>query len=210
MSRKIRMVLVLFLIGEACWLSWDWGHKGIISPVGGAYFFHRIELPVPRFHQSDELWRNDLLGHTPGTLGHEGCAVSSAAMVLSYYGIHTDPKRLNEFLTLHDGYTDRGWIYWEKAADYLPDRIQKAYEDLPSYYLIDRNLLLGNPVIVRLRFPQGSTHFVVIVGKQGFDYLIADPGAGYEKGVYPLKELSTKIEALRFYKDISVASELRV
>jgi hypothetical protein len=77
-----------------------------------------------------------------------------------------------------------------------------VYEDLPSYFLIDSNLLRGNPVIVRVRLDNGVTHFVVIVGKRGFNYLIQDPGGGGENGIYPLRHLVPKIEALRFYERI--------
>jgi len=66
--------------------------------------------------------------------------------------------------------------------------------------LIDWNLLRGNPVIVRIRRPAGNTHFVVIVGKQGFNYLICDPGFKGDQGVYPFSELGAPIEALRFYR----------
>jgi len=54
---------------------------------------------------------------------------------------------------------------------------------------------------VRLR--SGVTHFVVIAGKDGFDYLVRDPGAGSAKGFYPLRELGSDIEALRFYEPIA-------
>ncbi len=47
-----------------------------------------------------------------------------------------------------------------------PDRVRHVYEDPPSYQLIDSNLARGNPVIVRVRFSSGVTHFVVIAGKQ--------------------------------------------
>ena len=82
-------------------------------------------------------------------------------------------------------------------------RLLPHYEDLPCYYLIDRNLLDRNPVIARLRYRNGITHFVVICGKEGFDYLIRDPGRGGEKGVYPLKEFGSAIEAIRFYRNPS-------
>lgn len=121
-------------------------------------------------------------------------------MVLASYGIDTDPGRLNRFLTRHNGFTPQGWLYWEKAAEFLPGRCEKAYEDAPSYARMDWNLLRGNPVIVRMRFPGGPTHFVVIAGKQGFDYLIRDPGAGAARGLYPLSDLTQQIEALRYYQ----------
>jgi len=178
----------------------SWGKRGVIEPSGGRYYFERFEIPVPLFRQADDRWRADLLGPTRGTLGAEGCAVASAAMVLASYGYDTDPQRLNAFLKTNDGFTPQGWLYWEKAAEFAGDRVRHAYEDLPSYDLIDANLARGNPVIVRLRLPNRITHFVVIAGKQGFDYLTRDPGAGAAKGLYPLREFGSRIEALRFYE----------
>ncbi len=178
----------------------SWGRKGIIEPSGGRYFFQRVELPVPPFRQADDRWRHDLLGPTRGTLGAEGCAVASAAMVLASYGTDTDPQRLNAFLKTNGGFTPQGWLYWEKAAEIAGPRVRHVYEDLPSYDLIDANLARGNPVIVRLRLPSRITHFVVIAGKQGFDYLTRDPGSGAAKGLYPLREFGSRIEALRFYE----------
>ena len=177
-----------------------WARKGKIEPSGGRYFFHRVELAVPSFRQGDDRWRHDPLGPTRNTLGAEGCAVASAAMVLASYGFDVDPQRLNRFCTEHGGFTPQGWLYWENAAEYEPGKVRMAYEDLPSYELIDDNLARGNPVIVRLRLPSGITHFVVIAGKDGFDYLTRDPGAGAAKGLYPLREFGSKIEALRFYE----------
>ncbi|HEY2343616.1 MAG TPA: C39 family peptidase [Chthoniobacteraceae bacterium] len=178
----------------------NWHYLGAIEPSGGAYFPIRLELPVPSFRQNDPRWGKDLLGPTSDTVGGAGCALSSAAMVMSYYGIDTDPQRLNQFLNEHEGYTPQGWIYWEKAADLAPDHVHKAYEDLPSYCLIDCNLLHRNPVIVRLKLASGTTHFVVIAGKQGYDYLTRDPGVAAGRGLYPLRERGSKIYALRFYE----------
>jgi hypothetical protein len=199
----IIFLLVLLIAVLAVHIDWTWKRK--LSPRGGRYFFHRVELAVPSFHQAEDKWRDDPLGGVEenGTLGGEGCAVAAAAMVFKFYGIEIDPQQLNWFLTAVDGYTERGWLYWDRAAWFAPDRVRHAYEDLPSYQLIDSNLARGNPVIVRVRLPGGVTHFVVIAGKDGFDYLIADPGAGSGKGLYPLRELGSDIEALRFYEPIA-------
>lgn len=197
---SLSVVFIAGLTAEAFQLWNAWDAKQQIEPRGGLPFVRRVELAVPSYRQNDPQWGDELLGPTEGTLGAEGCAVSSAAMVLSSYGIDTDPKRLNQFLNDRKGYTPEGWIYWEKAAELAPDRVRHAYEDLPSYRLIDTNLLRGNPVIVRVRMPSGTTHFVVVAGKDGFDYLTRDPGAGAAKGLYPLKDLGSKIEALRFYE----------
>lgn len=208
-GRRTKIVVALLVgtllaTGVTATIPWwlQWREKGEIAPSGGLPFLGRFELPVLSFRQGDERWREELLGPTEGTLGGEGCAVSSAAMVLHYYGIDTDPKRLNEFLNQNEGFTDQGWIYWEKAAELAPQAVRFVYEDLPSHYLIDTNLLRGNPVIAKLRYPSGVTHFVVIAGKHGYDYLIQDPGAHGGRGLYPLREFGRAIEGLRFYERI--------
>ncbi|MEO6739912.1 MAG: C39 family peptidase [Chthoniobacteraceae bacterium] len=183
-------------------LEAEWNRLGILEPSGGSYQRPRLELKVPGMRQADDRWRKDMLGNTPATLGAEGCAVTSAAMVLASYGADTDPGRLNKLVTEADGYEGAGWLVWEKAAEVTGNIARKAYEDLPSYRLIDENLARGNPVIVRLRTEGGTTHFVVIAGKDGYDYLTRDPGAGAAKGLYPLKEFGSKIEALRFYEKV--------
>ena len=201
MKRLVAILAVVLLASAAGgYTYWIW--KRPLPPRGGLYYFDRMELPVPSLRQGDERWRADAIGGVPenGTLGSVGCAVAAAAMVFQSYGIETDPQQLNWFLTDKGGYTERGWLYWERAAWWAPDRVRHVYEDLPSYQLIDSNLARGNPVIVRVRYSSGVTHFVVIAGKEGFDYLVRDPGAGAAKGLYPLRELGSDIEALRFYE----------
>ena len=192
------LILLLLLAGGSIYYF----GKREISATGGLYFFSRAELNVPRFAQADLRWADDSLGSTDSTIGGEGCAVSSAAMVLAYYGVNVDPGILNTFLTNNDGYTPQGWLYWEKAAAFAPGKAKHVYEDAPSYYLIDSNLLRGNPVIIRIRLRSGITHFVVIVGKRGFHYLIQDPASSGDTGIYPLYRLVAKIEALRFYEKL--------
>ena len=203
------IVLVLVGAGTAVYVDWTWKRK--LSPRGGRPFLTRVELPVPLFQQGDDKWRDDPLGGVPenGTLGGEGCAVAAAAMVFKSYGIDVDPQQLNWFLTATDGFTEQGWLYWDRAAWFAPDRVRHVYEDLPSYQLIDSNIAHGNPVIVRVRLASGITHFVVIAGKDGFDYLVRDPGAGSAKGLYPLRELGSDIEALRFYQPIANTNSQR-
>lgn len=197
------LILVLVISVGAILVDWTWKRK--LSPRGGRYFLHRLELAVPSFRQGDPQWSDDPLGGVldNGTLGGEGCAVAAAAMVFKSYGIDTNPQQLNWFLTAVGGYTEQGWIYWDRATWLAPDHVRHIYEDLPSYWLIDSNLARGNPVIVRVRLQSGITHFVVIAGKDGFDYLVRDPGSGAAKGFYPLRELGSDIEALRFYQSLN-------
>ena len=211
-QKSLRITLaVIFLtiagsigFGWLRWKRWDaeWKAIGPCEASGGLYQQPRLELKVPIFRQSDPRWGKDKLGNTEASLGAEGCAVASAAMVLSAFGFDTDPGRLNQFLTENDGYEGKGWIKWEKAAEITEGKFEKAYEDLPSFWLIDNNLRGGNPVIAKLKSPDG-THFVVICGKDGYDYLICDPGTAEGRGVYPLKQYGSKIEGIRFYRRVA-------
>ena len=197
----LALAVLLLFIGGGVLTGIYWFSKRQLAPSGGMYFFSRVELTVPLFQQADPVWGHDRLALSTHTLGQVGCAVSSAAMIMKYYGLDTDPGRLNNFLRDHGGYNEDNDLIWEGPPQLAPDKVRHVYEDLPSYYLIDSNLYRGNPVIVRMRFANGITHFVVVMGKQGFDYLIRDPSHyGLEKGVYPLKEICNNIEALRYYE----------
>jgi hypothetical protein len=178
---------------------WNWKH--VIASSGGRYFVHRVEIPVPAFQQGDPRWGSELLGPTYDTIGQAGCAITSAAMVMAAYGVDIDPHRLNVYLNGHQGYTPNGYVYWEKAAETAPyGQVEKAYEDIPAYALLDHELLGGNPVIVRLKLRNGTPHFVVVVGKEGWNYLIRDPARPESWGVYPLKDLTDHIEGLRYFR----------
>ncbi|HEY3602177.1 MAG TPA: hypothetical protein VGK72_09495, partial [Chthoniobacterales bacterium] len=80
-----RLLFILFVasVAGAALVYFDWYWKRPLAPRGGRYFFHRMELAVPSFRQGDERWRDDPLGGVPenGTLGSDGCAVASAAMI---------------------------------------------------------------------------------------------------------------------------------
>jgi len=204
-------VLLLAALAAGGYLAWRWvtvwtTTASPLAASGGLYFPRTVLHDVPHFAQADRRWADDRLGPTRGSLGAEGCAVASAAMVLAAYGADLDPGRLNRFLQSNGGFTERGWLYWEKASEYPPAIAEHVYEDDASHFLIDWNLLRGNPVIVRLRFPDGITHFVVIVGKRGYEYLIRDPGPRHVDGLYFLSDFGSPIEALRFYRPFDTTS----
>lgn len=211
-TRAMRLTLAfiaLSVLGSLFygWWKWkrfldEWNRVGPIEASGGIFFQPRLEIKVPHFRQADERWGKDLLGDTPATLAAEGCAVASAAMVLASYGIETDPGHLNRLVRDGAGYVGTGWLDWDKAADVTGNIARKVYEDAPSFRLIDDNLARRNPVIVRLRTKADVTHFVVIAGKEGYDYLALDPGVPEDRRYYPLKEFGSKIEALRFYEKV--------
>jgi hypothetical protein len=197
-------VTVLILAGYAAFWATDWRRLHQTPTSGGIYFPWRHVIEGPHFSQSDPRWAEDFLGPTSESMAQSGCAVASAAMALGASGVRTDPGELNRFLEkTPGGYTPEGWIYWEKAAEVDPAMVSEFlphYEDLPSFFLMDWNLLRGNPVIVRVRYPSGITHFVLVCGKDGFEYLVRDPGEGGTNGLRPLSDFPGPVEALRFYR----------
>ena len=176
--------------------------NGAIPSIGGRYFHGRVEIPVPAFAQDDPRWSDVRLGPSTDTLGDEGCAVTSAAMVAAFYGIKTDPQQLNAFLTRTGGFTGDGLIHWSRVPSIAPAHLELAYNGGPSYELIDSNLLAGNPVIALIPLPDGGYHFVVIVGKEGRDYLIRDPAASPFRRAYHLRDLTDRIAGLCFFRTI--------
>ena len=173
---------------------------GPISSTGGQFFDHRVEISVPAFAQDDPRWSDVKLGPSSDTLGDEGCAVTSAAMVAAFYGAKTDPRQLNSFLTRTGGLDHEGLIDWSQVSSVAPDRMELTYDGPPSYRLIDQSLLAGNPVIVLIPLRDGAYHFVVIVGKEGRDYLIRDPADADRP--YPLQELTPRIGGLCIFRSI--------
>ncbi len=176
--------------------------NGTIPSSGGRYFNGRVEIPLRAFAQDDPRWSDVRLGSSTDTLGEEGCAVTSAAMVVAFYGIKTNPQQLNAFLTRTGGFTDDGLIHWSRVPSIAPDHLELAYNGGPSYKLIDSNLLAGNPVIAVIKLPDGAYHFVVIVGKEGQDYLIRDPAASPFRPAYHLSDLTDRIVGLCFFRTI--------
>ena len=202
--------LIVVAVAGTAWVL-DWTSKRPLATSGGLYIPGTIEIPGPHFLQGDSRWSEDLLGNTEDSLAEVGCAVAAAAMALAGYGAETDPGQLNAFLRrTKGGYTPEGWLYWEKAAETDPElttALLPHYEDAPSHFLIDWNLLRGNPVIVRVRYPGGTTHFVLVCGKQGFEYLVRDPGEGGRSGLSLLRDFPAPVEALRFYKKPKLAPD---
>ncbi len=206
MSARRFLLFIPIALGLGYAFLWGrgWMEKHPLLTSGGLYIPYTLLIEGPHFLQSDSHWGRDPLAATEETLAQSGCAVASAAMVLASYGVKTDPGHLNAFLKKTEmGFTPEGWIYWEKAPLLHPDlasEILPHYEDVPSYFLMDTNLLNGNPVIVRVRYPSGITHFVVICGKSGYEYIVRDPGSGGINGIHFLSDFLGPVEALRFYQ----------
>jgi parallel beta-helix repeat protein len=130
--------------------------------------------PVPYFSQCDSRWGSDKLGGDGPTICSQGCALTSAAMVMAYYGVDTDPKRLNAAIG-RGGY-DAGYnIYWSAVRNVCHDEINQI-EYSPGTVkpfnttVLNNQLDAGHPVIVNV-----GGHFVVVTGRSDGTYYINDP-----------------------------------
>lgn len=144
------------------------------------YLYADRQLNVPIYGQRWADWSNDQLGTCSLTIGSHGCAITSTAMVFSYYGINVNPRQLNDWLkSTNGGYSGGCLINWSVAADYTSGKVQWAGSntDRPiDLNLIKQDLDNGYPVIAGVGL--GEQHFVVITGYSGSTFYINDPWYG--------------------------------
>lgn len=112
------------------------------------------------------------------------------AMLASYYGKDTDPDRLNQALIAVGGYKNTNLYKWyEGVPKMFPDIVCKqvvSTKDHPvtpaEFAVIDEQLRKGFPVVTEVDFipntAKADMHFVVIIGKEGDNYKVADPWYG--------------------------------
>jgi hypothetical protein len=133
--------------------------------------------------QQDPQWKKDILGFgDPGdTIGYVGCALTSVAMLLSGHGYPETPKTLNQKLKNVDGFVSAG-IRWGAVSQIYPKVSLKAFipcstSDAPLAQ-INAALAAGQPAIVQVDSSPADgiqTHWVVLYGRKGDDYLMLDP-----------------------------------
>jgi hypothetical protein len=138
-------------------------------------------MDVPVFGQRWDPWRTDLLGYSStDTIGDYGCALTSVAMVLKYYGAETDPRDLNNWLKANAGYYNDDLIRWEVAPGRASGVTYEGRHDWSGpadLGVINGELDAGFPAIVEVRL-SGQQHFVVLKGRNGTTYSMVDPWYG--------------------------------
>jgi len=175
---KKNLFIILIILSIIIWLNQDKIFKPKILPITskttiGIQNIKPINIPN-KYNQNDKQWRDDLLGNTNEKLGNVGCLISSVAMNLSYYQIFINPKELNKKLKNIAGYTQKGWLIWDKLEDITQNKIQIDFPNL-SHETIDNLLLKSTPVLVKILIHKQIPHWVLIVGKKNGTYLIYDP-----------------------------------
>ena len=133
--------------------------------------------------QQDPKWKSDILGFgdPEDTIGYVGCALTSVAMLLSGHGYSETPKTLNQKLKNVQGFASAA-IRWGSVSQVYPNvtvRSNISCINTPApLELLDAAIAAGQPAIVQVDYsnaPGIQTHWVVIYGRKGDDYLMLDP-----------------------------------
>jgi hypothetical protein len=135
----------------------------------------------------NQLNYSNRLGSSPFTVHDYGCLVTSIAMLATYYGNHTTPAEIAS----HNNFFDRnGDAYVSSIVDSLG--LTVTQQGPINWTAVDQELDNNHPVIISVYLPQvgalnsdGSSHFVVVEGKSGNQYIMEDPlggGRGYGFG----------------------------
>lgn len=153
-------------------------------------------MAVPDFKQDDGPWASTPIAdkhYSCDFMKNKGCAVTSVADVLSYFGatingLAADPGSVNQYLGSIGGFADCN-IRW----DYLSKLTGSTLSNIPSYHsLSERETAINKalsanppelPVISVYPSPQqmdgNHLHYIMITGNAGTDanpdYIINDP-----------------------------------
>ncbi len=149
-----------------------------------------MSISLPLFSQRDNRWKDKKLGTSSSTLGGYGCLVTCLAMVSKYYGKDTDPDRLNSALVNVGGFKDKNLYIWESLTKVYGDIHEVKRVETPKPVSSDQftswenELKGGRPIILHVDFTpstpydRSDMHFVVLIGKEGDKWVVADPWYG--------------------------------
>lgn len=130
------------------------------------------------YAQDEGSWANDYIAGSSFKMKDWGCAITSVAMVASYYGEKINPGDIAEEISF---FNNNGEIIWGNPAEDLDLKLDKntAHSGV-DWDEVDDYIETGHPVIVFIRSGTGAGHYVVVHGydKDHDDYVVHDPIAG--------------------------------
>ena len=114
------------------------------------------------------------------TIGQSGCAVCALSDLLSVHNIDDadiDPCRLSEEIHANGGFNEESQLRWEPVCDTLGLLTDEEWDYHKEPYSLERCVgLLAEGVYPIIRVARG--HFVLAIGYEGGQVIIADPGTG--------------------------------
>jgi len=152
LSGSLRLTLVASAIAVAATL---FGQAGALADSSTS---------IAVMGQQDGAWAGAPLGtSTTDTIGSAGCAITSVAMMLRYYGMNTDPGAFNAWLTVASGYAFDDQLIWSAVDGYTVGRVRFSGWLGADLGLIDNELDAGRPVVAEVQL-YGNQHFVLLTG----------------------------------------------
>ncbi len=147
-------------------------------------------LNISPLSQRDSRWKDQRLGMKNGTtIGSDGCVITSASMLYTYYGKSTTPDQLDNFLTdnglYYDGdgngpMNDNLWVPGNVSRWLSGMKFEKSIQcpktDAPIAE-IKSYLDSGKPVFVWV-LNNGVWHCTLAVGYEGDEIIVNDPWIG--------------------------------
>jgi len=153
--------------------------------------FTLVTPRVPHFSQGDPRWAKRVLGRK-SSIARQGCAISSIAMILRFYGRNVTPETLDEFLDKENGYVGDSvkWAVAGQCEDNEADRLKydrKGGDEKALHHYLSDRIDQNSPTMVRVDYGVDSNltynHFVVCVGKtHDDDFIMNDPATGQGDG----------------------------
>ena len=135
-------------------------------------------LFVRPFAQTDPRWGNLRMQPENSEIRSWGCALTSTAMVFRYYGVDTDPARLNACaVDLADP------LHWDPVRARCADsKIPTArWNGQTTWADLEAAVSQGHPAVVGLQGGPAGSHFLVVTGGSGdqaSNYKIVDSWDG--------------------------------
>ncbi len=200
--KRLGIIFALLLLTVGTVLVWKNVNARTGTPIaasGGDTMNVLLPDTSGTFLQNDPRWGSDKLGKTTESLASIGCAVCSVAMACVNLGESLTPKDLNQQLTQNGGFTGDGWLVWGALPKITSGRVMVDVASQPSHAGLDGALKRGAYPVVKFILPYGVPHWVVIVGKDGLEYLARDPLRKNDKPV-KLSGLTTRIYSMRFVR----------
>jgi hypothetical protein len=194
------LILVTVLIASALFIRSRRNlNPNAISPSGGEAFRDFSAVQTPIYLQTDTRWRDVPIGGSSEKLSNVGCTLCCLAMGLENYAIDLTPPELNELLKSADGFTKDGLIKWESVSKISDGKVRVDHSSPLSFQTIDQALTKRQPVIAKIFLNGLAAHWVLIVGKEGMEYLVCDP-LGDGESLDKLSDYKSDIHAIRVIK----------
>lgn len=197
----VLVICACTLIG-ARWLRSSKPNPPSVPSAGGASNLSVESGKYPYYLQGDPAWGQVTIGGSNETLAAVGCTVCCIAMGLTGLGHPMTPDQVCESLKANGGFTDNGHVIWGKVGDLTDGSVEMATVET-DLNQIDRELTAGRPVMVKVMLGDRFQHWVLVVSKDGQEYLAIE-SLNQSRQLVPVSSLSDTIESVRVFKPRSI------